>query len=84
MSEEAACQLCHKPVRSPLARARRVGSRCWRKLRPDQRAAITTLSRRGQVLGPGEARAALNRPAPATPDQLDFTATSHDTPEFTP
>lgn len=73
MNDEVACQLCHKPVRSAVARARRIGSRCWRKLRPDQRAAITTLARRSQPLGPSEARAALHRPAPTTPDQLTFT-----------
>lgn len=73
MSDEVACQLCHKPVRSAVARARRIGSRCWRKLRPDQRAAITTLARRSQPLGLAEARAALNRPAPTSPDQLALT-----------
>lgn len=74
MSDEVACQLCHKPVRSAVARARRIGSRCWRKLRPDQRAAITTLARRGQSLGPTEAHAALNRPAPTAPGQLTLAA----------
>ncbi|MGW6210979.1 hypothetical protein [Streptomyces sp. NPDC055109] len=73
MSSEIECQLCHQPVRSAAARARRVGSSCWRKLRPDQRAAITQLTRRGWSLGPHEARAALNRPAPAAPDQLALT-----------
>ncbi|GGX99104.1 hypothetical protein [Streptomyces fructofermentans] len=64
------CTQCRKPVRSALARARRVGSQCWRKLRPDQRAAITELTRRGWSLGPREARAALDRPAPAGTGQL--------------
>jgi hypothetical protein len=75
--DEVECQLCHKPVRSTVARARRIGSRCWRKLRPDQRAAITALTRRGQPFGPAEARAALNRPAPATHDQLALNGAAH-------
>ncbi|WP_406365218.1 hypothetical protein [Streptomyces sp. NBC_00645] len=73
MTGEVECQLCHKPVRSGVARTRRVGSRCWRKLRPDQRATITALTRRGRSLGPHQIRAALNRPAPAAPDQLALT-----------
>ncbi|MEU9134631.1 hypothetical protein AB0D33_01450 [Streptomyces sp. NPDC048404] len=64
MTDEVECQTCHKPVRSRAARARRIGSRCWRKLRPDQRAAITKLARRGRPLGPSETRAALNRAVP--------------------
>ncbi|MEU1496092.1 hypothetical protein [Streptomyces sp. NPDC005732] len=70
MSSNVECQLCHQPVRSDLARRRRIGSRCWRKLRPAQRAAITELVRRGWSLGPNEARAALSRPAPAGDGQL--------------
>jgi hypothetical protein len=64
MTGEVECQACRKPVRSAVARARQVGSRCWRKLRPDQRAAITELARRGRALGPAETRAALNRAVP--------------------
>ncbi|MGW5736973.1 MULTISPECIES: hypothetical protein [Streptomyces] len=70
VGDEVDCQLCHKPVRSAAARARRIGSRCWRKLRPDQRTAITALTRRARPLGPREVRVALGRPAPAAPDQL--------------
>ncbi|WP_326729013.1 hypothetical protein [Streptomyces phaeochromogenes] len=64
------CAACHKPIRSNEARARRIGGGCWRKLRPDQRAAIRELTRRGRSLGPREARAALERPAPAGVGQL--------------
>ncbi|WP_314411413.1 hypothetical protein [Streptomyces sp. DSM 40484] len=64
------CALCHLPVRSAVARARRVGGRCWRKLRADQRAALTRLTRGGRSLSPYEARAALARPAPAGTGQL--------------
>ncbi|MFF3891353.1 hypothetical protein [Streptomyces sp. NPDC001914] len=64
MTGEVECQACHKPVRSAVGRGRRIGSRCWRKLRPDQRAAITELVRRGRPLGPAETRAALNRAVP--------------------
>jgi len=70
MSGEVECQLCHQPVRSDVARARRIGSRCWRKLRPDQRAAIVQLTRRGRSLGPNEARAALSRPATPSEGQI--------------
>ena len=74
MTDQVDCQLCHKPVRSGAARARRIGSQCWRKLRPDQRAAITQLTRRGRPLGPDQTRAALNRPAPAGDGQMPFPA----------
>jgi len=56
------CELCHQPVRSAAARARRIGGRCWRKLRPDQRAAIKA--------SPLRIRAILARPAPVTDGQL--------------
>jgi len=62
VSESGLCALCHKPVRSAAARARRIGSRCWRKLRPDQRAAIRA--------DPLRIRAILTRPAPAIDGQL--------------
>lgn len=62
MSEPVDCALCHKPVRSAAALARRIGSRCWRKLRPDQRAALRR--------DPTRIRAVLARPAPATAGQL--------------
>ncbi|MEV1063417.1 hypothetical protein [Streptomyces sp. NPDC050263] len=56
------CELCKQPIRSAAARARRIGSRCWRKLRPDQRAAIRR--------DPARIRAALSQPAPAVDGQL--------------
>lgn len=62
MSKSAECALCHKPIRSAAARARRIGSRCWRKLRPDQRAAIRS--------DPFRIRAVLARPVPAISGQL--------------
>jgi len=61
VTEPAVCALCHKPIRSAAARARRIGSRCWRKLRPDQRAAIRR--------DPTRLRAILARPTP-TDDQF--------------
>ncbi|MDX5569824.1 hypothetical protein PYK79_50050 [Streptomyces sp. ID05-04B] len=62
MADTAECALCHKPVRSAAARARRIGSRCWRKLRPDQRAALRR--------DPARIRAVLSQPAPAVGGQL--------------
>ncbi|MCX4993810.1 DUF6011 domain-containing protein [Streptomyces longwoodensis] len=56
------CALCHRPLRSSTARARRIGSRCWRKLTPAQRAAIRR--------DPGAVRAALDQPVPAAHGQL--------------
>ncbi|MFJ1657207.1 hypothetical protein [Streptomyces anthocyanicus] len=56
------CALCHKPVRSAAARKRRIGSRCWRKLTPAQRAALRA--------NPSNIRAALAQPAPTTDGQL--------------
>ncbi|MFF3928606.1 hypothetical protein [Streptomyces hirsutus] len=61
-TDEVECALCHKPVRSAAARARRVGSRCWRKLSPAQRAAVRR--------DPGAIRAALTQPVPDTEGQL--------------
>lgn len=69
MSGAVECQLCHQPVTSAYARARRIGSRCWRKLRPDQRAAISSAVRSGQSAA-AAARAALTQPAPAGDGQL--------------
>lgn len=62
--EPVVCALCHKPVRSAAARARRIGSRCWRKLRPDQRTSIRA--------DPARVYAALSRPAPVADAQLPF------------
>jgi hypothetical protein len=60
----ATCALCHKPLRSAAARARRIGSRCWRKLSPAQRAAIRR--------NPSRIRAVL-APVTAVPEQLPLT-----------
>ncbi|WP_328439332.1 DUF6011 domain-containing protein [Streptomyces sp. NBC_00444] len=62
MTETVECELCHKPIRSAVARARRIGSRCWRKLAPAQRAAIRR--------DPGLVRAVLTRPVPTADGQL--------------
>ncbi|MFF9215583.1 hypothetical protein [Streptomyces viridosporus] len=64
MTTEVECELCHRPVRSAAAKARRIGSHCWRKLTPAQRAVIRR--------DPGAVRAALTRPVPATVGQLPF------------
>lgn len=56
------CLLRHRPIRSAAALARRIGSGCWRKLRPDQRSAI-----RRDV---ARIRAVLARSGPAAPTQL--------------
>lgn len=71
MSEPVLCALCHQPVRSATATARQIGGRCWRKLRPDQRAAIRA--------APSRIRAILARPAPTTDGQLPLCE-----PEITP
>lgn len=64
------CQACHKAIRSAASLGRRVGGRCWRKLRPNQRAAMRALL--GQTARPSAAavRAALNQPPPKTAGQL--------------
>lgn len=59
---EVECALCHKPIRSTAARERRIGSGCWRKLAPAQRAAIRR--------NPRDIRAALTQPVPTTDGQL--------------
>jgi hypothetical protein len=56
------CELCRLPIRSDAARKRRIGGRCWRKLHPDQRAAIRR--------DPARIRAVLSQPAPAADGQL--------------
>ncbi|RSR98059.1 hypothetical protein EF913_28430 [Streptomyces sp. WAC04189] len=56
------CELCHRPIRSAAARARRIGAGCWRKLHPAQRAAIRR--------NPAAARAALTQPVPIADGQL--------------
>lgn len=80
MSTPVVCASCHKPIRSAAARARRVGGRCWRKLRPDQRATLTRLTRGGRSLSPHEARAALDRPRPVGTGQLPIGREIEDVP----
>ncbi|MDX2698961.1 hypothetical protein [Streptomyces ipomoeae] len=70
MSEPVECQYCHKPIRSRASMGRRIGGRCWRKLRPEQRAAMRALL--GQSARPSVAavRRALAQAAPPTDGQL--------------
>ncbi|MEH0431245.1 hypothetical protein QBB34_33945 [Streptomyces stelliscabiei] len=70
MNEPVECQACHKPIRSAASMGRRIGGRCWRKLRPDQRAQLRALL--GQNARPSAAavRRALNQPPPPTHGQL--------------
>ncbi|MGC4918683.1 hypothetical protein [Streptomyces albogriseolus] len=63
-TDDVECVLCHRPVRSAAARRRRIGSACWRKLTPAQRAVIRR--------DPGAIRTALAQPAPAADGQLPF------------
>ncbi|MEI5522501.1 hypothetical protein WB388_18020 [Streptomyces brasiliscabiei] len=70
MSYPVECEACRKPIRSAASMGRRIGGRCWRKLRPDQRAQLRALL--GQTARPSAAavRRALNQPPPATDGQL--------------
>ncbi|MFJ3794976.1 hypothetical protein ACIPSJ_01670 [Streptomyces sp. NPDC090088] len=63
MSESVECPLCHTETRSAAAKERGgIGGRCWRKLRPDQRAALRR--------APARIRAVLTQPVPTTDGQL--------------
>ncbi|MFF6985638.1 hypothetical protein [Streptomyces sp. NPDC010273] len=64
MSAAVTCEVCHQPIRSAAARARRIGGRCWRKLRPGQRAAIRR--------APSSVRAVLRQPARTGDGQLSL------------
>ncbi|KND29884.1 MULTISPECIES: hypothetical protein [Streptomyces] len=70
MRDPVECQACHKPIRSKASMGRRIGGRCWRKLRPDQRAVMRALL--GRTVRPSAAavRRALNQPPPSTDGQL--------------
>lgn len=70
MSTPVECELCHQPIRSGPSRARRVGSRCWRKLAPAQRAAIRRVLALTAAPSVARVRAALNQPTPARDGQL--------------
>lgn len=37
------CLDCERPVTNPAARARRVGSKCWRRRRAEARLRLTTV-----------------------------------------
>lgn len=66
-AEAVECALCHQPVYSAGARARRIGARCWRKLQPGQRAAIRR--------NPASVRAVIRQPAPPGDGQLPIDLT---------
>jgi hypothetical protein len=70
MSESVQCQACHKPIRSAASTARRIGGRCWRKLRPDQRAVMRRLLRLTKTPSAAAVRRALNQPLPLSDGQL--------------
>ena len=62
--------MCHQPIRSTSARARRVGSGCWRKLTPAERAAVRHLLKHTTAPSTARVRAALNHLTPASDGQL--------------
>jgi hypothetical protein len=64
------CQACHKAIRSAASLGRRIGGRCWRKLRPDQRAAMLRLLRLTETPSAAAVRRALNQLPPSTDGQL--------------
>lgn len=70
MSDPVECQVCHKPIRSSASMGRRIGGRCWRKLRPAQRQAMRALLKITAAPAAARVRAALNQPTPATDGQL--------------
>lgn len=70
MSDPVECQYCHKPIRSRSSMARRIGSRCWRKLAPAQRAAIRAALTRTPAPSAATVRNLLARHAPAVDGQL--------------
>lgn len=70
MSTPVECELCHQPIRSRVSRARRIGSHCWRKLPPAQRALLRRLLKHTPALSAARVRAALNQPPPADDGQL--------------
>ncbi|MDX3202100.1 hypothetical protein [Streptomyces scabiei] len=70
MSDPVECQACHKPIRSAASLGRRIGGRCWRKLRPDQRALMRRLLRLTKRPSAAAVRRALNQPPPSADGQL--------------
>ncbi|GGM14120.1 DUF6011 domain-containing protein [Micromonospora yangpuensis] len=37
------CLVCERPLRTPVSRARRIGSTCWRRLRAEERTQAAAL-----------------------------------------
>lgn len=70
MKTPAECAMCHQPIRSTAATRRRIGSGCWRKLPPADRAAIRRLLKRTPAVSTARVRAALNQLATAGDGQL--------------
>lgn len=66
----AECAMCHQPIRSTTAVARRVGSGCWRKLAPAERAVIRRLLKHPTAPSTARVRAALNHLTRAGDGQL--------------
>ncbi|MGY1498579.1 DUF6011 domain-containing protein [Streptomyces sp. QTS52] len=64
------CELCHQPIRSAASRARRIGSRCWRKLPPAQRAVMRRLLKATAAPSAARVRRVLNQPTPVADGQL--------------
>lgn len=75
MSEPVDCQLCRQAVRSGVARRRRIGGRCWRKLAPAQRDTVRQLLALTATPSAARVRAALNQPTPAGDGQLPLEET---------
>jgi hypothetical protein len=71
------CQACHKPIRSATSLGRRIGGRCWRKLRPDQRALMRRLLRLTKTPSAAAVRRALNQPLLAGDGQLPLEEQEH-------
>ena len=64
------CQYCHQPIRSRASMARRIGSRCWRKLAPAQRDAIRAALTKTSSPSAAAVRNLLARHAPNVAGQL--------------
>ncbi|MDX3455081.1 hypothetical protein PV396_24590 [Streptomyces sp. ME02-8801-2C] len=80
MSTAAECARCHQPIRSAAATARRIGSHCWRKLSPAERATIRRLLKLTPAPSTARVRAALNHLTPPGEGQLPLDTQEINTP----
>ena len=80
MSTPAECAMCHQPIYSAAATRRRVGSGCWRKLSPAQRALVRRLLKATAAPSTARVRAALNHPTPPGEGQLPLDTQEIDAP----